>query len=149
MGWKLPTGYSDPENVWENEPLSFDGDILTRAYTPCITGVHWRYLVWIISPPYAPIPKFRISLSSTYAETVYVQYWDGFTWVQVYYGASWTGFKEFFTLVPYLLYQMRIVLRTSYCAFPRHYVDECQYWLEEAPPAVGMAFGDGLVTIQT
>jgi len=147
MGWISPTGYEDPNSKWSNEPLAYDELLTTFAttgwcYDPCASN---RPL--ILTVPALQCNKTRIYLDYVSADNVVVDVRKGGTWINVYTGAAWFGWKEF-SFPEGSVDAMRINFHvTTYGAYLR--VIEADFWQVEAPPPVGYFFGDGLVTIQT
>lgn len=47
MGWILPTNFSDPDNVYDDEPLAYDDDTDTKA----TTTTEDKYLILILDNP--------------------------------------------------------------------------------------------------
>jgi len=47
MGWVSPTGFSDPENKWDNEPVAYDG-VLTNSCSESAPAVIGHYVIFTL-----------------------------------------------------------------------------------------------------
>jgi len=147
MSWVSPTGYVDYSDKWIDEPNTYDGDVSTYAWAQITTAPDSGVLDLTISA----ITCSKIRLYNIYGiawDTVKVWVRKDGSWILLYDGPTWMdGWKEF-SFTEGSVDAMRISPH-AYDAFNFGYCFEAAFWQTGPPPAVGVHFGDGLVTIQT
>ena len=92
--WVLETGYSDPDNVWENEALIYDNNINSNAYSN-VAGESWSsFLILTIASTYSNKLKFYVDWSYGKPDKVDIDVYKDGVWVHVIEGATTNGWNE-------------------------------------------------------
>jgi hypothetical protein len=92
--WVLETGYSDPDNVWENEASIYDNNINSNAYSN-VAGESWSsFLILTIASTYSNKLKFYVDWSFGRPDKVDIDVYKDGVWVHVIEGATINGWNE-------------------------------------------------------
>lgn len=129
MSWQSPTGYSDPDNRWVNEPNVYDDNNESYAYHSGVTPPGtWSKFLHMLKSPAIQCSKVRFdaySAGAGYLIDLDV-YKDG-AWVDVYQGEfpNHVWVEKTFTQGSVSEARMRFLHPSSYCDFP---IWEFDFW---------------------
>lgn len=97
MPWVSPTGFSDPDNDWEDEPFAYDDDILTYAWEGIgggLAGAWGSFLHLTIAEITSNKLRYMAGSSLGQISQVDVDVFKDGVWVHVYEGAIGIGWQE-------------------------------------------------------
>jgi len=138
--WAKPYGFSDPDNVWTNEPNAYDGVLTTRAYIEVPSGgalnPTWSsFLILTTSSMTSNKLRYYLDYGSYGSNWVDVDVLMGSIWIDVYEGSfsGRTWVERSFTQGTVTGIRMRF--QNTLSQIIGHYINEVEIWqLSPEPP---------------
>lgn len=140
MGWKSPTGHSDPDEHWTDEPNAYDGNTATFSKSIREDRGAWGSFLYLTLASAVASNKLRVWISrGADADLVDIDILKDGIWTHVYEGiyakSVWTE-KEF---AQGSVSQVRLRF-FGYAIMPIHDIYEVAVWeVVAAPRALGTA----------
>lgn len=137
MSWKSPTGFEDPDGVWQTEPNAYDDDTGTTAYT-LNPSLGWGgFLVLTISAITSDKLRYFIGTATGVNITqIDVDVHKDGAWVDVYEGSFSKGTWIEKTFTQGSVDKMRVRFYWT-VRYQLAHVAEADFWEVSAPPPPG------------
>lgn len=84
--WISPTSHIDPDNLWTDEELCYDGDLATGGFDDKAPASWGTWLIFLINPTFVDKIRFNGSYSALYSSKIVIEVYYGGIWHEIYEG---------------------------------------------------------------